>query len=110
MSAIAHISRVFAVLFALLALVCVAMPFLKVFGGTYEGGYKGAVMLITCYMYGGLFGVVGAALYGCHRYVRSEERGRPVKAFIWFCVALTVISGSAMATRFVWVAVPSFTR
>jgi hypothetical protein len=106
MTPLAHISRVFAVLFALLALFWLALPFLNVLGGTYEGG----VMVITCVFFAALFSVVAAALYGCYRYARSDTRSPVLRGFVWAFVTLTGLGGSALAARIFWVTVPAFTR
>ena len=106
MSALAHISRILALLFTLLAVFWISLPFLNVLGRTYEGG----AMLLTCFLFADLFGVIGVMLYGCYRYARLE-RGNPViRGLLWCFVVATGLGASALAARIVWLTVPAFTR
>jgi hypothetical protein len=106
MSALAHISRVLAVLFALFAAFWIALPFLNALGRTYEGGG----MLFTAIIFGGFFAVVALLLYGCYRYARLEHGSSIMRGFVWGFVVLAGLGASAFAARIIWVTVPAFTR
>jgi hypothetical protein len=99
--ALAYISRAVAVLYALVALFCIALPFLNAFAGTYEG----APMILTCFILAGFFGVVGAGLYDCYRYARKEGRSRIVLSLISVFVVFAGLIGAAVVLRIVWGAV-----
>jgi hypothetical protein len=106
MSALAHISRVLAVLFALFAAFWVALPLLNALGRTYEGGG----MVFTAIIFGGFFAVASLMLYGCYRHARLEHGSSIVRGFVWCFVVLAGLGASAFAARIIWVTVPAFTR
>ena len=106
MSALARISRVLAVLFALFAVLWIALPFLNALGRSYEGGG----MVFTAIIFGGLFAVASLMLYGCYRYARLERGSSMVCGVLWCFVVLAGLSGAAFAARIIWVTVQAFTR
>jgi hypothetical protein len=106
MSALAHISRVLAVFFALIAGFWIALPFLNLLSGTYQGGE----MFFIAIVFGGFFAVVAVLLYGCYRYARPERDSSAIRGFVWCFVALAGLAAFAFVTRIIWIAVIGFTR
>lgn len=93
MTVLAHVSRVFALLFALLVLFWLAFPFVNLLGGTY-GGELMVVGSLFCAL---ACGMIGVALYYCYRYVPSIPRNGLLQGLVWAVVILAGLVGSVLA-------------
>jgi hypothetical protein len=98
MSALGHISRASFALFGLLAAFFFALPFLHVLARSYEGGG----MLVTCFLFGGLFAVVSAVHFGCYRYARLKRGRQGIRAVIWFVILTSLFGFFALAARVIF--------
>jgi uncharacterized membrane protein len=102
MPTIAKLSRGVSLLFDIVALFWFILPFWQAAAGTYEGGEA----IIVCWFFGGLFVVVGLALFFCYRITRTGEASRIARTVIWVFVTIAGLAGSAMALRIVWCSIP----